>query len=47
MAFSNGQSLDEIGKACELEKRLYQKALMVAGAGEPVVIVALLMDILF
>lgn len=47
VAFSNGQSLDEIEKARESGKRPYQKALLAAAAGVLVVIVALLMDILF
>ncbi len=47
VAFSNGQSLNEIEKARESGKRPYQKALLAAGAGALVVVVALLMDALF
>ncbi len=46
VAFSNGQSLDEIEKARESGKRPYQKALLAAAAGVLVVIVALLMDMI-
>ncbi len=46
VAFSNGQSLDEIEKARESGKRPYQKALLAAAAGALVVIVALLMDMI-
>ncbi|MBF0580010.1 helix-turn-helix transcriptional regulator [Erysipelotrichaceae bacterium RD49] len=46
VAFSNGESLDEIEKAREAGKRPYQKVLLAAGCAAGVVVIALVMDAL-
>lgn len=43
VAFTDGKSLDEIEKAREEAKRPYQKALLAAGAGLLVVVIAVIM----
>lgn len=43
VAFTDGKSLDEIEKAREEAKRPYQKALLAAGAGLLVVVIAFIM----
>lgn len=46
VAFSNGESLDEIEKAREAGKRPYQKIFLAAGCAAGVVVIALVMDAL-
>lgn len=47
IAFTEGQGLDEISKAREEGKRIYQKILLAFGAGGATLLIALLWGILF
>ena len=47
VAFTEGKSLNEIEKARESGKRTYQKALLAAGSGVLVLVVALIMFLVF